>query len=341
MGIDTVIFPSCSECLFGSLLLVAFLYFFFFFNDTAPTEIYTILFVGSVRCVQETAIDVAQKGKKAAVDYKGAYFERKTERDKEQQLEPSKFEQKTNEVSVAESDLPHEETDREKYIKICKRNSNRILHERNIYVFLASVAEDAMNNFADQQLSQIVGFLLVKQLLILIDNLKSNLMYKNNVFGLQSWNQYVETKDFQDILQYIIKEFDVFNVYFQQLYEKLVMGIKSGKQQLSEEYQSIVNENFKQDVNKILKSGLTKYIKSLIQNFLKNPKKFNSDQLISGWIHIDRILDCLRIDQVFQFEDKEGNQFNFKIYYELPNNYDYEQLVQLVQSKLLEAKIII
>eukprot|EP00828_Plagiopyla_frontata_P006048 TRINITY_DN12577_c0_g1_i1.p1 TRINITY_DN12577_c0_g1~~TRINITY_DN12577_c0_g1_i1.p1 ORF type:complete len:185 (+),score=43.12 TRINITY_DN12577_c0_g1_i1:3-557(+) len=27
---------------------------FFFFNDTATTEIYTILFVGSVRCVQET-----------------------------------------------------------------------------------------------------------------------------------------------------------------------------------------------------------------------------------------------------------------------------------------------
>eukprot|EP00828_Plagiopyla_frontata_P040347 TRINITY_DN544_c0_g1_i4.p3 TRINITY_DN544_c0_g1~~TRINITY_DN544_c0_g1_i4.p3 ORF type:complete len:111 (-),score=29.11 TRINITY_DN544_c0_g1_i4:40-372(-) len=29
---------------------------FFFFNDTATTEIYTILFVGSVRCVQETDI---------------------------------------------------------------------------------------------------------------------------------------------------------------------------------------------------------------------------------------------------------------------------------------------
>ncbi len=26
----------------------------FFFNDTATTEIYTILFVGSVRCVSET-----------------------------------------------------------------------------------------------------------------------------------------------------------------------------------------------------------------------------------------------------------------------------------------------
>eukprot|EP00828_Plagiopyla_frontata_P019527 TRINITY_DN2496_c0_g1_i1.p5 TRINITY_DN2496_c0_g1~~TRINITY_DN2496_c0_g1_i1.p5 ORF type:complete len:118 (-),score=21.49 TRINITY_DN2496_c0_g1_i1:488-841(-) len=31
------------------------LWTFFFFNDTGTTEIYTILFVGSVRCVQETA----------------------------------------------------------------------------------------------------------------------------------------------------------------------------------------------------------------------------------------------------------------------------------------------
>eukprot|EP00828_Plagiopyla_frontata_P039738 TRINITY_DN5238_c0_g1_i2.p2 TRINITY_DN5238_c0_g1~~TRINITY_DN5238_c0_g1_i2.p2 ORF type:complete len:144 (-),score=50.13 TRINITY_DN5238_c0_g1_i2:28-459(-) len=31
---------------------------FFFFNDTATSEIYTILFVGSVRCVQETEDNV-------------------------------------------------------------------------------------------------------------------------------------------------------------------------------------------------------------------------------------------------------------------------------------------
>eukprot|EP00828_Plagiopyla_frontata_P028754 TRINITY_DN3715_c0_g1_i1.p2 TRINITY_DN3715_c0_g1~~TRINITY_DN3715_c0_g1_i1.p2 ORF type:complete len:201 (-),score=25.66 TRINITY_DN3715_c0_g1_i1:125-727(-) len=36
--------------------------FCFFFNDTATTEIYTILFVGSVRCVQETAIISEIKG---------------------------------------------------------------------------------------------------------------------------------------------------------------------------------------------------------------------------------------------------------------------------------------
>ena len=31
--------------------VVVSLYFFFFFSDPSTTEIYTILFVGSVRCV--------------------------------------------------------------------------------------------------------------------------------------------------------------------------------------------------------------------------------------------------------------------------------------------------
>ncbi len=31
-----------------------FFFFFFFFNDTATTEIYTSLFVGSVRCVRDS-----------------------------------------------------------------------------------------------------------------------------------------------------------------------------------------------------------------------------------------------------------------------------------------------
>eukprot|EP00825_Cyclidium_porcatum_P036225 TRINITY_DN38120_c0_g1_i1.p1 TRINITY_DN38120_c0_g1~~TRINITY_DN38120_c0_g1_i1.p1 ORF type:complete len:152 (-),score=16.33 TRINITY_DN38120_c0_g1_i1:33-488(-) len=39
-------------------LLSSFL--FFFFNETATTEIYTLHIVGSVRCVQETAIVIIQ-----------------------------------------------------------------------------------------------------------------------------------------------------------------------------------------------------------------------------------------------------------------------------------------
>eukprot|EP00831_Metopus_contortus_P048471 TRINITY_DN3955_c0_g2_i1.p5 TRINITY_DN3955_c0_g2~~TRINITY_DN3955_c0_g2_i1.p5 ORF type:complete len:117 (+),score=18.63 TRINITY_DN3955_c0_g2_i1:3-353(+) len=38
------------------------LQFFFFFNDTATTEIYTRSIVGSVRCVQETGINAEYMG---------------------------------------------------------------------------------------------------------------------------------------------------------------------------------------------------------------------------------------------------------------------------------------
>lgn len=53
---------------------------------------------------------------------------------------------------------------REIQIRMKKRSANRILHERNIYVFLASVAEDAINN-SNLKYSEIVGFLLVKKLI--------------------------------------------------------------------------------------------------------------------------------------------------------------------------------
>ena len=48
------------------------------------------------------------------------------------------------------SDLTNKETIREIQIKQNKQISNRILHERNIYVFLASVAEESLNNYQVQ-----------------------------------------------------------------------------------------------------------------------------------------------------------------------------------------------
>lgn len=77
-----------------------------------------------------------------------------------------------------------QETIREQEIKAKKRNANRILHERNIYVFLASVAEEAMTNSSIKNFD-IVGFLLVKKLLQLIDFLKSILQDRLNVYNLE------------------------------------------------------------------------------------------------------------------------------------------------------------
>ena len=49
-----LVYIDCLSLYFVVMLFVVLTFFFvvfFFFNDTATTEIYTSLFVGSVRCV--------------------------------------------------------------------------------------------------------------------------------------------------------------------------------------------------------------------------------------------------------------------------------------------------
>jgi len=62
------------------------------------------------------------------------------------------------------------ESEREIEIRINKQNSNTLLHYRNIYVFLASVAEDAIKN-TQLPSSCLCSFFLVKKLIILADSL--------------------------------------------------------------------------------------------------------------------------------------------------------------------------
>ena len=91
--------------------------------------------------------------------------------------------------------MTDKETDREILIKIIKKNTNRILHERNKYVFLASVAEDVICN--DFIYSEIVAFLLVKKLFRLLCQLTNCLKAKKNIFGLPKWQESIKTNDFE------------------------------------------------------------------------------------------------------------------------------------------------
>lgn len=72
----------------------------------------------------------------------------------------------------------HFETERERRIRIFKLNSARILHERNKYVFLASVAERAIS--LGLKLSDVLGFILIKKLFKMLCYLRYRL--QNKVF---------------------------------------------------------------------------------------------------------------------------------------------------------------
>lgn len=51
-------------------------------------------------------------------------------------------------------------------------------------------------------------------------------------------------------------------------------------------------------------------------------------------MHIDRTLDCLHLDKVFNFEEQNKNQFNFKAYYIDTTNLTIEFLAQKALKKM-------
>eukprot|EP00831_Metopus_contortus_P004387 TRINITY_DN11620_c0_g1_i2.p2 TRINITY_DN11620_c0_g1~~TRINITY_DN11620_c0_g1_i2.p2 ORF type:complete len:120 (-),score=19.36 TRINITY_DN11620_c0_g1_i2:147-506(-) len=55
-------------CILCQMIHFCYVLFFFFFNDTATTEIYTRSIVGSVRCVQETGILLIRKATIVALE---------------------------------------------------------------------------------------------------------------------------------------------------------------------------------------------------------------------------------------------------------------------------------
>ena len=269
--------------------------------------------------------------------YQGALIKRQTERE-EEKLMVEKEVPKIKSPEKMNEGLQENETMREVLIRVCKRNSNRILHERNIYVFLASVAEDAMNS--DLKISEYVGFLLVKKLLILIDGLKYGLQTKNNMFSLDHWEHFTSTKDYLDIYQYIAKEYDVFKVYFDQLYERMQPNLKGKNSKLENDLLLILNNNLKDgNLDKNFKKILVDYLKSLIHQVVNT--KFSNEEARFKWSHANRILDCMRLEEVFKFEDNNKMQFNFKIYYDESNRYDIEMLIKLVENKMKELKIML
>ena len=56
-----------------------------------------------------------------------------------------------------------------------------------------------------------------------------------NLFKLELWEQFVASKDFKDIYVYIEKEYEVFKVYFQNMFEKIANSPKIRNMQLDTE----------------------------------------------------------------------------------------------------------
>lgn len=223
--------------------------------------------------------------------------------------------------------LMTEETRREVLIKTYKRNSNRLLHERNKYVFLASVTEDAIT--AKNRTSDLVGFLLIKKLFVLITQLKQILQNKTNIFSLGEFETYVKTRDYSDICSYVAREYDVFKVYYESMQENVKKSISQKKyERLSKDFVDALAYSTPESVDRVYNKTLLEYVNEVKDGLKPEQKK---DKKI--WLHLNQIMDCLELDAVFTF-GSGANQFNFKLYYEEIKQQETETIMTMVLKKM-------
>lgn len=231
----------------------------------------------------------------------------------------------SGEVPSAEN-LPSTETERERVIRIFKQNSSRILHERNKYVFLASVAEEAINFVF--KYSDLVVFVLIKKLFRMICEIKYILETSKNSFGLELWPEYVQSKDFKKIGNYIFKEYELFKTYYENLIENLrkKFNAQDPKNPMIDRLLKCSTED---EINQTLRKLLKDYVENI---FFANQPEFakRKKELL---IHINQLVDCLNSDKVFYFESN-SRQFNFKLFYEEIKNLSADEIFEIVKTKL-------
>lgn len=138
------------------------------------------------------------KGKQKQT-FEGEIIKRQSKRDEEPKDSTPSI--STQDQESMKDIITEDLTEHEQQVKAFKRNSNRLLHHRNIYVLLASVGEETMNQCS--KLSDLAGYMLIRKLLSLLEWLKQMMNNKKDFPGMDYWELFIKTKDYEDIKNYI------------------------------------------------------------------------------------------------------------------------------------------
>ena len=152
---------------------------------------------------------------------------------------------------------------------------------------------------------------------------------------MRHWEEFTKQKDYADIKLYIQKEYDVFNLFYQSIYSKL-----KDNEKLRKENPDIYDSLFQKEIptDKLLNKVLQEYAKSLMSTLLAEMEKNKSlETFRKKWIHVDRILDTLRLEKVFEYETK-GVAFNFRQYYACNDTLSSQELLEKVTDKYKSLK---
>lgn len=278
--------------------------------------------------INNFAFNISKNRKKK---FEGKVINRKYNRKREK--ENKQIKKITIQTEKLTENFTTEETQREKEIKIFKFNTSRILHERNKYVFLASVAEDAIA--FGFKYSDLIGYSLIKKLFKMLSKLKLIMETKKNYYGLSKWSEYTNSRDFKKIGNFIFNEYDLFESYYNNLNKNIEKkSLDKTKDKLVDE---ILTSQSKIEIENTLRKLLNRYVNYIFED--KNVRE--NSQRKDVWIHINQLLDCLNSKKVFFFNEKDKKQFNFKLFYKEVKNLEFKKIQKIVESKLKLENIVL
>lgn len=157
--------------------------------------------------------------------------------------------------------------------------------------------------------SDIAGYMLIRKLLSLLEWLKGKMDDKKEFAGMDYWELFVKTKDYQDIRNYIEKEYSVFHIFANSVHNK----IKGTVANLDAETEAVYNNPTSPLSEKVYQKIIREYVRNLYASVKDRKFAFEADEK-KLYVHISRIIDCLSLEEVFQYE-KNGDVFNFRNYY--------------------------
>lgn len=248
--------------------------------------------------------------------------------------EPHKQTAKVAQQKQSGSEMPKSETEGELVTKTIKLNSSKVLHERNKYVFIASVAEEAV--LLGFKCADLIGYVLIKKLFKMICSLKDCLNNRKNVFQLDRWSDYVESPDFRKISEYIDKEFLLFREYFENL-NRNIQKKYAVKETRSAIHDRLISATTDEEISAVLRVVTKDYVENILHSVDKDSLRKRKDV----WIHLNQVLDCLNSERVFFFQKNSHEQFNFKLFYEDIKSMETSQIIGMVKEKLRSEAILV
>lgn len=141
--------------------------------------------------------------------------------------------------------------------------------------------------------AEIVGYIIVEKLLEKLKSLKDSMENPKQFGKLEYWPLFLKEKEYNDIQLYVTKEYGVFKVFKESVYNRVKNSISLAEPSLQEAVSAPTEANY----SKILRN----YAKELHSLLLKKESLGESEER-NHFVHLNRVLDSSELEKTFTFE---------------------------------------